>query len=71
MQEGWLCPKCGRVNAPFMDHCDCVPKITYIPFVPYSPLPQFPNYPPWPYRPWDGTIVVTCTSAPIIQEGKI
>jgi hypothetical protein len=54
-----------------MDHCDCVPKITYIPFIPYSPLPQFPNYPPWPYRPWDGTTVVTCTSAPIIQEGKI
>lgn len=21
--KGWLCPKCGRVNAPFLPHCDC------------------------------------------------
>ena len=24
MKEGWLCPKCGRVNAPFTPYCDCV-----------------------------------------------
>jgi hypothetical protein len=62
MQEGWLCPKCGRVNAPFMDHCDCVPKIDYIPnVVPFiAPYPLYPGCIPWPYRPWDGTIVVTC-----------
>lgn len=22
MQEGWVCPKCGKVMAPWMPHCD-------------------------------------------------
>ncbi|RPI50036.1 MAG: hypothetical protein EHM49_09065 [Deltaproteobacteria bacterium] len=26
MQEGWVCPKCGRVLAPWVAECDC----TYI-----------------------------------------
>ena len=55
-KDGWICPRCLKSNAPFMDHCDCLPN--YIPFVPYYPL--YPSYPQWPYRPWDGTIVVTC-----------
>ena len=29
MKEGWLCPRCGRINAPFIDHCECKPG-TYI-----------------------------------------
>lgn len=24
--EGWICPRCGKVNAPFMLHCDCKPE---------------------------------------------
>ena len=23
MQEGWICPRCGKVNAPFILNCDC------------------------------------------------
>ena len=22
-QQGWVCPKCGRVNAPWMGTCPC------------------------------------------------
>ena len=23
MKEGWVCPKCGKVLAPFIPSCDC------------------------------------------------
>ena len=23
MNEGWICPRCKRVNAPFTPYCDC------------------------------------------------
>lgn len=26
MREGWLCPRCGKVNAPFISSCDCKPN---------------------------------------------
>ena len=25
MKEGWICPRCGKVNAPFIGWCDCKP----------------------------------------------
>ena len=24
MLEGWICPRCKRINAPWVDHCDCI-----------------------------------------------
>lgn len=27
-QQGWICPKCGRVNAPWMPTCGCVSSQT-------------------------------------------
>lgn len=23
MKEGWICPRCGKVNAPFINQCAC------------------------------------------------
>lgn len=27
MKEGWICPRCGKVNAPFAMSCDCNPLV--------------------------------------------
>ena len=27
MKEGWICPRCGKVNAPFAMSCDCKPSL--------------------------------------------
>ena len=33
MNEAWICPRCGRVNAPWMAQCTCDicdgPKVVY------------------------------------------
>ena len=37
-QQGWICPKCGRVNAPWMPTCGCVSSQTSgsgAPYIPY------------------------------------
>ena len=26
MKEGWICPRCKKVNAPFTPFCDCEEK---------------------------------------------
>jgi hypothetical protein len=43
MNEGWVCPKCGRVFAPWVSECKyCGPGM--IPLTGFS----YPEPPPWP-----------------------
>ena len=40
---GWICPKCGKVNAPWQSSCDC--NTHYIPhLVPFPYYPAYPDY---------------------------
>ena len=51
---GWVCPKCGRVNAPWKDHCDCdggsgpIWKFDYD--NPFYKEYRFPQNPTIPYK---------------------
>lgn len=42
-RQGWECPKCGRVHAPFVSTCPyCVGDN---PWRPYAPQPYYPSLP--------------------------
>lgn len=67
MNEGWKCPECGKVNAPWVQACDHVKVVAY----PLYVLPQQPDVVtttptvPGEFPPnWDGRLSVTC------QAGK-
>lgn len=46
-ERGWICPKCGRANAPWKSSCDCTHYVPYTP--PYYPIPYHPST---PYITW-------------------
>jgi hypothetical protein len=55
MNEGWICSRCKKVNAPDVKQCDCkqenddfeeLKKYLGKP----EPVPQY--YPDWTYRPY-------------------
>ena len=55
MNEGWICPRCKKVNAPDVKQCDCKQeKNDFEELKKYigepEPIPQY--YPDWPYKPY-------------------
>ena len=55
MQYGWVCPKCGKVNAPWKDSCNCHLNTPYTP--PNTPTPTpFNPMPYWPQAPEVGDV---------------
>jgi hypothetical protein len=56
--EGWVCPLCGKANAPWVPQCGCDKKAneTVYPFTPWYPGTADPKwYPPYPTYP-----IITC-----------
>ena len=53
-QQGWECPRCGAINAPWRPNCSCAPP-TYFPY-------YYPYYPLWPYP------YITCTAGGTFME---
>ena len=70
---GWLCPACGKSNAPTVKECACGGiQVIQVPYpVPY-PVPVYPmgpTYPMYPQVTWSS--VWTTTAGEHAPEGTI
>lgn len=60
--QGWQCPVCKRVNAPFVAQCTCGGFNGYQPSpYPIQPLAPVPVYPIQPAYPWLPPYTITCS----------
>ena len=58
MNIGWICPRCGKVNAPDVKQCDCDNGHYEHTFVPIPYCPQQPYYSPHWYPEVPPTFIV-------------
>lgn len=49
MKEGWICPKCGKVLAPWIPECDCYKRHPLDSNPVYPNNKGYPIYEPAPY----------------------
>lgn len=58
---GWICPRCGKVNAPDIKQCSCSGD-GYFPYpiysTPYYPVP----HKPWWEPPYTVTYICGCSN---------
>ena len=62
--QGWVCPRCNRVNAPFVSQCSCGAIPPYVPAPSYNP-PWQPYPPYWTGDPPMWTVYIPPSIGPI------
>jgi len=69
MKEGWICPRCKTIHAPYIDKCDCsadLPIVEEIKIKPSVP-PHLPYI--WPNEMERYRIMPTPTPKPYYPSG--
>lgn len=61
-QHGWVCPLCGKVNAPWVASCDCVKQAAPMPYI-GDPIPGTAPYIGDPIPPYYVTTTTTWASS--------